>query len=63
MFHFDRVAKEDEGKTIECVVISANGTQISKGQVVNPGCKLLIHCSLVVKSPHTFNFSRTKTNH
>ena len=51
MFHFHRVAKEDEGKTIECVVVSANGSTISNEQIVNPGCKSLIHCSLVVKSP------------
>ena len=49
VFHFHRVAKEDEGKTIECVVVSANGTTVSNGQIVNPGCKSLIHCSLVVK--------------
>ena len=34
-----RVAKEDEGKTIKCVVVPLYGPIASVEQTVNPGCK------------------------
>ena len=36
---FYRVAKEDEGKPIKCILIPVYGSIVEIQQVVNPGCK------------------------